>query len=79
VKIEFKTYSPNQTLAGKITMRPETFEEQQELDDFRAKVGNKQTGKKFDIVYPNKRLVGPEEIGAVLRHTQLKEEPNASG
>jgi len=77
VKVEFKTYEPNQTLAGKITMRPETFEEQQELDTFRAKVGNKQTGRKFDIVYPNKRLVGPDEITAALR--MVKEEPNASG
>lgn len=66
MRVEFRKYELGRTLAGKIVMRPESFEEQVELDAFRTHVGNRQTGRKFDVVF-RPRKAGPDEIAVALK------------
>ncbi len=47
------------TFAGKMVLRPETPEEQAELDDFRAHIGSPQRGRTFEVIY--RRRGTPQE------------------
>lgn len=74
MRIEYRTWDGDRPLAGKITLRPETPEEQAELDAFRDHVGSPQRGRKFEVVFRRRKPVaGPDEIHEALQRVAGRE------
>jgi hypothetical protein len=77
MRVEYRRWdNPTKRYAGKIILRPETPEELADLDSFRAHVGSPQRGRKFEIIFKRRVVVGPEQMTAVLQ--QRLQDPAAS-
>ena len=54
--VKFRYFDrPDGNLLGKIILRPESAEEQAELEKFRVHVKSPQKGRKLEVVYRNRK------------------------